>query len=56
MLFQTGGFETRIEDANPLHRKFCGFMALRAGCAVACAIWLVSFAVLCKTYFFLLIF
>jgi hypothetical protein len=42
MLFQTGGFEQRIEDANPFHRKFCGFMSLRGGCAVACAIWVVS--------------
>lgn len=35
--------EVRYEDGNPFNRKFCGCMSLRGGCAIACAIWLVSF-------------
>ncbi|KAI9257429.1 hypothetical protein BY458DRAFT_299443 [Sporodiniella umbellata] len=32
--------ETKYEDDNKLHRKFCGIMSLRGGCGIACAIWI----------------
>ncbi|KAI8078105.1 uncharacterized protein B0P05DRAFT_637624 [Gilbertella persicaria] len=40
MFFQRPVSESRYLDPNPLRRKFCGCMSLRAGCAVACAIWI----------------
>lgn len=38
-------FEVREEAYHATHsftRKFCGCMSLRGGCAMACALWIVS--------------
>ncbi|CAO3683285.1 hypothetical protein G6F70_000436 [Rhizopus microsporus] len=37
---RTPRIETKYEDDNRFHRKFCGFMSLRGGCGIACAIWI----------------
>lgn len=37
---RTPHIETKYEDNNKFHRKFCGIMSLRGGCGIACAIWI----------------
>ncbi|KAI8354069.1 hypothetical protein BD560DRAFT_449713 [Blakeslea trispora] len=40
MFFDQPIAEPRYLDPNPARRKCCGCMSLRAGCAIACSLWI----------------